>query len=97
MHSVVWQYLDEATHLAVRHTLERVGARATPDAPVAWLRLEPHPVTYAPAELRLTCWDGAAEPRESLLATTNFHGGELQWHGWPPRDDIGAGHPGDAR
>ena len=46
-------------------------------APVAWLRLEPTPVAYVPAELRLTVWDGReAEPADRLLATSGFHGGE---------------------
>ena len=80
MHSVVWQYLDSATQDAIAGFLRRAGERATPQSPLAWLRLEPHPVTYAPAELRLMWWDGRAhEPQERLLATTSFHGGEMTW------------------
>ena len=45
-----------------------------------WLRLEPHPETYAPALLQLTLWDGrVAEPAPRLLATTGFHGGVITW------------------
>ena len=79
-HSVMWQYLDPGTQAAVREHLERAGRTATRDTPLAWLRLEPHPTTYAPAELRLTLWDGGAPaPPERLLASTGFHGGPIRW------------------
>ena len=56
------------------------GSSATPKMPLAWLRLEPHQQTHFPAELRLTLWNGqAGGPREWLLATTDFHGGALEW------------------
>ena len=79
-HSVFWQYLDAGTQAALRAELEAAGAAATPDAPQAWLRLEPNVANYVPAELRLTVWDGRArEGRERLLATTGFHGGPIKW------------------
>ena len=79
-HSVVWQYLEERTRAELAVRLGEAGAAATPDAPLAWLRLEPHPATYAPAELRLTLWDGRTEaPGEVLLASTSFHGGPVEW------------------
>ena len=79
-HSVVWQYLEERTRAELVVRLEEAGAAATREAPLAWLRLEPHPATYAPAELRLTLWDGRTrEPRDVLLATTSFHGGPVEW------------------
>jgi hypothetical protein len=79
-HSVVWQYLDDATRAAMHTELQAAGRVASRDAPLAWLRLEPHPKSYAPAELRLTVWDGGAEdPPERLLATTGFHGGPIAW------------------
>ena len=80
MHSVMWQYLDAATQRTIRASLRETGRAATPDAPVAWVRLEPNEEHYVPAELRVSIWDGsAAEPREQLLATSGFHGGELTW------------------
>jgi hypothetical protein len=42
------------------------------------LRLEPNPETYAPAELKVTLWDGS-DPQDHLLATTGFHGGSITW------------------
>jgi hypothetical protein len=78
-HSVVWQYLEPETRAALRAQLNQAGSTATRDTPLAWLRLEPHPTRYAPAELRLTLWNGHAEPHERLLATTSFHGGVITW------------------
>jgi hypothetical protein len=88
-HSVVWQYFDEATRAAVRDQLDRAGRAATTETPLAWLRLEPHPATYVPAELRLTVWDGRGTgPHERLLATTGFHGGPITWLADPRREPV---------
>jgi hypothetical protein len=79
-HSVVWQYLGQTVQDQIRAQLAAAGATATPQTPLAWLKLEPHPHTYFPAELRLTLWNGqAGEPEHRLLATTDFHGGTLHW------------------
>ena len=79
-HSVVWQYLPESTRALVVDTLEKAGARATADAPLAYLRLEPSVANYFPAELRLTTWPnrGAAN-HNRLLATSGFHFGPVTW------------------
>lgn len=80
MHSVMWQYLDAETQASIRESLQDAGRSATPDTPVAWVRLEPNDQHYVPAELRVSIWDGHdPEPHEELLATTGFHGGELTW------------------
>ena len=72
--------LSADTQAALRAHLSDAGREATRDAPLAWLRLEPHAQNYAPAELRLTLWDGShTSGRERLLATTGFHGGPLDW------------------
>jgi hypothetical protein len=78
MHSVMWQYLTDADRAKCTRAIEDGGEAATPDAPVAWLRLEPHPETFFPGELRVRIWDGAGE-RETLVANTGFHGGPLTW------------------
>jgi hypothetical protein len=78
MHSVMWQYLDDETRAACRQAIEEAGASATPEAPLAWLRLEPNPEMFVPAELRVRIWDGH-DDRELLLATSGFHGGPLAW------------------
>jgi hypothetical protein len=79
-HSVVWQYLPDDTRATILGTLADAGRRATPDAPLAYLRLEPSPDTYFPAQLRLTRWPGP-EVDDHLLATSGFHYGPVQWIG----------------
>jgi hypothetical protein len=78
MHSVVWQYLDEESAADITEAMAEAGAAASSDSPLAWLRLEPNPETYAPAELKLTMWNGS-DVKERLLATTSFHGGSIAW------------------
>ncbi len=81
-HSIVWQYLPEPTRALVIDTIEAAGRRATREAPLAYLRLEPTPETYFPAELRLTVWPGAGAAGESRrLATSGFHFGPVTWTG----------------
>jgi hypothetical protein len=78
MHSVVWQYLEPETATGISEAMVEAGAKAKPDSPLGWLRLEPNPDTYTPAELKVTIWDGS-DPQEHLLATTGFHGGPIAW------------------
>jgi hypothetical protein len=74
-HSIVWQYLTDDERAAAEATLVRAGHRATADAPLAWLRLEPSPdLTHT--ELRLTTWPGADE---RLLARCHYHLGPTEW------------------
>jgi len=77
-HSIVWQYLPDPARASVRSLLARAGARATADAPLAWLRLEPRPPSLGTPELRLTRWPGG---EERLLATASFHTGPVHWRG----------------
>jgi hypothetical protein len=71
-HSVVMPYLTEDGRQDVRHTIEGAGLRATPDAPVAWLSMEPG---ADQAEVHLTTWPGG-ECR--LIAIASFHGRDVQ-------------------
>jgi hypothetical protein len=77
VHSVVWQYLPPATRAAIETTLAEAGARATPSAPLAWLRMEFYE-SGAPAELRLTLWPGG---EERTLARAHPHGEWVEWLG----------------
>jgi hypothetical protein len=77
-HSIVWQYLPDEKRDAVRRVLDEAGARASEDAPLAWLRLEPRPPSLGTPEVRLTQWPGGAERR---LATATFHAGPVHWEG----------------
>ena len=78
-HSIMWQYLDEATRAGVVGALERAGGAATDDAVVAWLRLEPSD-DYSCAELRLRTWPAPETGgQERLLARCSFHLGPVEW------------------
>ena len=74
-HSIVWQYLPAVAQERIEAALERTGAAANADAPLAWLRMEPSP-GGGHTELRLTVWPGA---REQVLADADFHGRWVSW------------------
>jgi hypothetical protein len=74
-HSIVLQYCDAETIRGLRDTLHDAGARATADAPLAWLRLEPRSMKSIEPQLRLTTWPGGAE---RVLATAPFHLGPVR-------------------
>ena len=71
-HSIMLQYLDQASRDRLRAVIDDAGARATTAAPFAWLRMEPG---GEQAEVRLTCWPGG---EEQLVATTGFHGRDVR-------------------
>ena len=74
-HSIVWQYLGDATQRRARAAIEQAGERATVDAPLAWLAFEFDPEARAHA-LTLTQWPGGARRR---LATAHPHGADADW------------------
>ena len=77
-HSVFWQYMPAETQAALAKTIAAIGARASADAPFAWLRMEPPPTDMATMELRLTLWPGGEDRR---LATVHPHGAWVAWEG----------------
>ena len=79
VHSIVAQYLSPRTRRDLQRAVTRAGAAATPEAPVAWLRMEPSSVQEA--EVRLTCWpdDRARGPEGRVLAHSAFHGPPVRW------------------
>jgi hypothetical protein len=74
-HSVMWQYMPVATREALRDVIAAAGARATREAPLAWLTFEP-PNADAHMLLTLTLWPGG-EPR--VLARAHPHGRWIEW------------------
>lgn len=73
VHSIVWQYVAPESRDRLRVALRRAGERATPGAPLAWLRFEPAgPV----GDLRMTWWPGGGE---AVLATAEYHGVPVYW------------------
>jgi hypothetical protein len=82
-HSVVAQYLGEAGWYELLEVLNEAGARATADAPLAHLRMEPVMGSGAGArggefEVRLTTWPGG---EHRLLARCSGHGPPVEWLG----------------
>ena len=82
-HSIMWQYMPEATRAAIRAALAHAAERATPGSPLAWLRFEPAGPASRP-ELRLTLWPGG---QERILAIAQPHGQAIQWAGGDPHED----------
>jgi hypothetical protein len=62
-------YLSDEERDALVQNIEEAGRRATADAPLAWLRMEP--ATQERADLHLTTWPGG-ETRH--LARVGYHG-----------------------
>jgi hypothetical protein len=77
-HSIVWQYLPEATAARAAAAIAAAGTRATPKRPLAHLSIESdHGPDFADgASMKLTLWpDGLT--RE--IARADFHGRWVRW------------------
>ncbi len=72
-HSVVWQYLSSAEQGHMLDHLIELGRRATPDAALAWLRMEPGERMM---DVRLTLWPAGVE---RLLGRSGAHGRPVEW------------------
>jgi hypothetical protein len=71
-HSIFAQYVPDKEWTAFMETLNRAGARASREAPLAWLRMEP----AGPwADVRLTTWPGGVEHH---LASAGYHGSPVE-------------------
>lgn len=67
-HSIVSQYLPDEEREALFASIREAGERASVDAPLAWLRMEP---ADDRANLDLTLWPGGEERN---LARVGYHG-----------------------
>jgi hypothetical protein len=84
-HSVVWPYLAESERARVTAMVEAAGRGATPDAPLAWLKMEQAPdagpdAAHKDPEVRLRIDPGF---EERVLATTTFHTPAVRWLATP--------------
>jgi hypothetical protein len=80
-HSIVLQYFSDEDAARLRALLADAGGRASADAPLAWVRLEPRRLTDADAELRVTTWpDG----HDRHVARTSPHLGPVRYGGEDP-------------
>lgn len=71
-HSIVSQYLSDEERAALFDGIRATGERATADAPLAWLRMEP---ADDRANLELTLWPGG---EDRLLARVGYHGSPVE-------------------
>jgi hypothetical protein len=74
-HSIFLQYPPRETRAAIATAIEAAGAEATPEAPVAWLRLEPEALLDGVRDsprmvLDLTVWPGG---QRRVLGYTDGH------------------------
>jgi len=77
-HSVMWQYLPEATQQRIDAAMDAAGAAATPERPLAWVRLETNRETFR-HELSVRYWPGGDEWVQ--LAEAHPHGAWVEWRG----------------
>jgi hypothetical protein len=75
-HSIVWQYLSDDQLDRVTAAIEGAAARATKDAPFAWLRME---AGGDVAHVRLALWPGGVD---RLVTTCSYHGAAVRWLGY---------------
>jgi hypothetical protein len=75
-HSIMWQYMPEATRSAIENSMREAGAAATENSPLAWLRMEPLEPKARHATLSLTSWPGG---RNEHLAFCDYHGRRIEW------------------
>jgi hypothetical protein len=71
-HSIVTQYLGEEERAALFAGIREAGSRATAEAPLAWLRMEPADEL---ADVHLTLWPGGEDRR---LARAGYHGNPVR-------------------
>jgi hypothetical protein len=76
MHSIAFQYFPPSTSQRTIAHIDRVGAAATEQAPLAWLSYEMQPAPSIQAALILRLWPGG---QEQILATGDPHGRKLSW------------------
>jgi hypothetical protein len=71
-HSVVLPYLTEERREHLQRVIEDAGSRATTDAPLAWLSMEPG---ADQADVHLTIWPGG---ERRLIAEAGLHGRDVK-------------------
>ncbi len=76
-HSIMWQYMPIETQKRCTQAITDAGERASHEAPLAWLRMEPAQAHGMPIpEIRLDLWPGGASRR---LALCHPHGADIEW------------------
>ncbi len=81
LHSVMWQYMPKAVQNRAYAAIVKAGEAAKPEAPVAWLRLEPE-TNNKPMHVALALWRGDGTCDARILADSHPHGTHISWLGW---------------
>lgn len=76
MHSIVWQYVPADQQARVTAAMEAAGAKATYDAPLAWVQVEADRTVHR-HKLTARYWPGEGE--EVQLAWSHPHGADVEW------------------
>ena len=76
MHSIVWQYLPDATQHRIQAAMATAGEAATTEKPLAWISLETNRATFR-HELKVSYWPGGSEPAH--LGEAHAHGIWVNW------------------
>ncbi|APG63151.1 hypothetical protein LPB140_10520 [Sphingorhabdus lutea] len=79
MHSIVWQYINDAEQTAIIKMLEDSGKMADDAQPLLWLSLETNRATFR-HELHARWWDSKGEHR-AYLGDAHAHGAWVDWRG----------------
>jgi hypothetical protein len=83
MHSVVWQYLPDASADRIRAAMAAAGGRATAERPLAWVAMEPDRA-LAEQVISVKSWPGHGE--WEVVATSHAHGAWVKPGGREARD-----------
>lgn len=75
IHSVAFQYFPAGVQARIGRHIERIGAEATADSPLAWLRFEKL-AGDKDYSLRLRVWPGGGD---ALLAWAHPHASRIRW------------------
>lgn len=70
-HTIAFQYFPPAVKARIAEHLAKIGSAASPEAPLAWLRLESDPEYGNAYSLRLTLWP---EGHERVIGLGHPHG-----------------------
>lgn len=76
-HSVMWQYMPEATQNAISAAIEDKGRSSDTARPLAWLCFEPSE-EYFPMHVAVRLWPGDTK---HIFARCHPHGASLEWFG----------------
>ncbi|MXO60222.1 DUF2332 family protein [Altererythrobacter salegens] len=77
-HTVMWQYLPDASKEAISEMMEAAGTAGEPTRPLAWISLETNRATFA-HELHVRYWPGGEQAVQ--LTTAHPHGAWVEWLG----------------